>query len=55
MTFNVFNAMRYPVESDSCFHLDTMEAIVSNQGIQSDPLEANLIQNNQNGWEDEDV
>ena len=43
VTFNVFNAMRYLVKSDSCFCLETMEAIVSNQWIQSDPLETTIL------------
>ena len=41
--FNVFNALRYPAESDSCFRLETMEAIVSNQRIQSDPVETSIL------------
>ena len=29
VTFNVFSALNYPVESDCCFRVDTIEAIVS--------------------------
>ena len=35
--FNVFDAIRHPVESDSCFMIETMEAIVSSQRGLTDP------------------
>ena len=43
VTFNVFKAMRHPTESDACFLVETVEAIVSNQSGPTDPLEASLV------------
>ena len=31
VTFSVFNAIKHPCDNDSCFRLDVIEAIVSNQ------------------------
>ena len=42
--FNVFKAVRHPVESDMCFIVETVEAIVSSQSSLTDPLEASLVQ-----------
>ena len=42
--FNVFEAMRHPTESDTCFIVETVEAIVSSQSSLTDPLEASLVQ-----------
>ena len=42
--FNVFKAMRHPTESDACFLVETVEAIVSSQSGPTDPLEAILVQ-----------
>ena len=42
--FNVFEAMRHPAESDTCFMTKTVEAIVSSQSGLTDPLEASLVQ-----------
>ena len=42
VTFNVFNGIKYSVESDCCFHLDSVEAIMSSQVDQIDPLEISL-------------
>ena len=41
--FNVFEAVKHPVESDTCFIVESMEAIVSSQGGLTDPLEASLV------------
>ena len=41
--FNVFKAMRHPTESDICFIVETMKAIVSSQSGLTDPLEASLV------------
>ena len=41
--FNVFEAMRHPTESDTCFIVETVEAIVSSQSGLTDPLEASLV------------
>ena len=42
--FNVFKAVRHPVESDTCFIVKTVEAIVSSKSGLTDPLEASLVQ-----------
>ena len=42
--FNVFEAMRHLAESDTCFIVETVEAIVSSQSGLTDPLEASLVQ-----------
>ena len=42
--FNVFEAVRHPAESDTCFMTETMEAIVFSQSGLTDPLEASLVQ-----------
>ena len=42
--FNVFEVVRHPAESDTCFIVETVEAIVSSQSGLTDPLEANLVQ-----------
>ena len=42
--FNVFEAMRHPAGSDTCFMIETVEAIVSSQSGPTDPLETSLVQ-----------
>ena len=42
--FNVFEAVRHPAESDTCFIVETVEVIVSSQSGLIDPLEASLVQ-----------
>ena len=42
--FNVFEAVRHQVESDTCFMTETVEAIVSSQSGLINPLEASLVQ-----------
>ena len=41
--FNVVEAMRHPTESDTCFIVETVEAIVFSQSGLTDPLEASLV------------
>ena len=41
--FNVFEAMRHLVESDTCFMIETVEAILSSQSGPTDPLETSLV------------
>ena len=41
--FNVFEAVRHPAESDTCFMTETVEAIVSNQSGLINPLEVSLV------------
>ena len=36
--------MRHPTQSDACFLVETVEAIVSSQSGPTDPLEASLVQ-----------
>ena len=43
--FSVFNAMRHPTESDACFMIEVVEAIVPSHTGFTDPLEASLVQN----------
>ena len=43
VTFNVFNAIKYPDESESCFRLESLEAIVPIQVGHFDPLETSLL------------
>ena len=40
----MFEAVRHPAESDTCFMTETVEAIVPNQSGLTDPLEASLVQ-----------
>ena len=42
--FNVFEAVRHPTDSDTCFIVKTVEAIVSSQSGLTDPLAASLVQ-----------
>ncbi|XP_075475702.1 uncharacterized protein LOC142509826 [Primulina tabacum] len=44
ITFNVFNALKHTLHSDSCYRIDAFDALVSNyvQGAIRDPLEATL-------------
>ena len=43
VTFNVFNAIKRPMESESCFRVDIVEAIVLIQKDHIDVLETSLI------------
>ena len=43
--FSVFRAIRHPTESDSCYRIETIEAIVSNHEDTDDPLKTSLLQN----------
>ena len=43
--FSVFNAVRHPAESDACFMIEAVEAIMPSQSGLTDPLEASLMQN----------
>ena len=42
--FNLFKAVRHPKKSDTCFIVETIEAIVSSQSGLTNPLEASLVQ-----------
>ena len=41
--FSVFNAVRHPAESDACFMIQAVEAIVPSHSGLIDPLEASLV------------
>ena len=41
--FNVFEVVRHPTESDTCFMTETVEAIVSSQSGLINPLKASLV------------
>ena len=41
--FNVFNAVRPPAESDACFMIEEVEAIVPSQSGLTDSLETSLM------------
>ena len=41
--FRVFNAVRHPVESDACFMIEAIEAIMPSQSGLTNPLEASLV------------
>ena len=43
--FNVFEAVRHPVESDTCFMTEIVEAIVSSRSGLTDSLETSLVEN----------
>ena len=51
--FNVFDAVRHPVESDTCFMAEIVEAIVSSQSDLTDPLETSLVQNDPENMSEE--
>ena len=42
--FNVFEAMRHPAESDTCFIVETVEPIGSSHSGLTDPLETSMVQ-----------
>ena len=42
--FNVFEVVRHPAESDTCFMIKVVEAIVSSHSGLIDPLETSLVQ-----------
>ena len=41
--FNIFEAVRHSVESDTCFMIKTVEAIVSSHSGPTNPLETSLV------------
>ena len=43
--FNMFEAVRHPAESDTCFMVEIVEAIVSSRSGLTDPLETSLVEN----------
>ena len=55
VTFHVFNAINHPHDTDSCFQVDILEAIVSSQLVPSEPLETSLTHADPSSCEDETV
>ena len=55
VTFNVFNAIKHPHDTDSCFRVDMLEAIVSSQLVPSEPLETSLTHDDPSSCEDETI
>ena len=53
MTFSVFNAIKHPHDNDSCFKVDVIEVIVSNQLGPSEPLETSLTHEDPSSCEDD--
>ena len=51
--FNVFEAVRHPAESDTCFMVEMVEAIVSSRSGLTDPLETSLVENESENLSDE--
>ena len=51
--FNVFEAVRHPAESDTCFMAEIVEAIVSSQSGLTDPLETSLVESESENQSDE--
>ena len=51
--FNVFEAVRHPAESDTCFMAEIVEAIVSSQSGLTDPLETSLVESESENLSDE--
>ena len=52
VTFNVFNVIKHPHDTDSCFRVDMIEAIVSSQLVLSEPLETSLTHDDLSSCED---
>ena len=55
VTFNVFKVMRHPIESNACFLVEIVKAIVSGQSGPTDPLEASLVQSDSENLSEEAV
>ena len=53
MTFNVFNVIKHPPDNDSCFRVDVLEVIVSNQLGPSELLETSPTHDGPSSCEDE--
>ena len=55
VTFNVFNSIKHSHDTESCFRVDMLEAIVSSHLVPSEPLETSLTQDDPSSCEDETV
>ena len=41
--FSVFNVVQHPAESNACFMIEAVKAIMSSQSGLTDPLETSLV------------
>ena len=55
VTFNVFNAIKHPHDTNNCFRVDMLEGIVSSHLVPSEPLKTSLTQDDPSSCEDETV
>ena len=55
VAFSVFNAIKHPHDNDSCFRVDVIEVIVSNQLGPSEPSETSLTLEDPSSCEDDVV
>ena len=55
VTFRAFNAIKHLHDNDSCFGVNVIEAIVSNQLGHSKPLETNLTHEDPTSCDDDMV
>ena len=53
--FNIFNVIKHPHDTDSCFRVDMLEAIVSSHLVPLEPLETSLTQDDPSYCEVETV
>ena len=53
--FSVFNAVQHPIESDACFMIEAVEAIVSSQSGLTGPFRTSLTQNDKEKLSEEAV
>ena len=53
--FSVFNAIKHPHDTDNCFRVDMLEAILSSQLVPLEPLETSLTHDDPSSCEDETV
>ena len=50
----MFEVVRHPVESDTCFMAEIVEAIVSSRSGLTDPLETSLVENESENLSEEE-
>ena len=55
VTCNVFNGIKHPHDTGSCFRVDMLEAIVSSQLVPSEPSETSLTHDDPSSYEDETI
>ena len=55
VTFNVFKAIKHSHDTDSCFQVDILKAILSSQLVPSKPLETSLTHDDPSSCGDETI